>query len=77
MPYETRRDAFEVCSTYYKWMGNGWSGHLLANKEHIYRTQVEVVEKWQRSQAIISRMLASIKLSNATLACERVAERGQ
>lgn len=49
----------------------GDQGRLLADKEHIYCTQIKVVEKWQRSQTIIGRMLASIKLLDATLACER------
>ena len=49
----------------------GGQGRLLADKEHIYCTQIEVVEEWQRSQTIIGRMLASIKLLDATLACER------
>jgi hypothetical protein len=36
--------------------------YLLADEEHIHGAEVEVVKKRQRSQPVVGRMLAGIKL---------------
>lgn len=35
---------------------------LLADKEHIYSAEIEVIIEWKRCEAIVCRMLAGVKL---------------
>jgi hypothetical protein len=38
---------------------------LLADKEHIYGAEIEVIIEWKRREAVVRRMLAGIKLDMA------------
>jgi hypothetical protein len=40
----------------------GHTGYLLADEEHIYRAEIEVVEEGESGKAVVGRMLARIKL---------------
>jgi hypothetical protein len=38
---------------------------LLADKEHIYGAEIEVIIEWKRCEAVVCRVLAGIKLDMA------------
>lgn len=43
----------------------GYIYRLLADKEHIYGAEIEIIIKWKSREAIVCRMLAGIKLDRA------------
>jgi hypothetical protein len=43
-------------------MGSHSNGHLLADEKHIDSAKIKVVEEWESSKAVISRVLAGIEL---------------
>jgi len=40
----------------------GWTGHLLADEEHIDSAQIKVVEEWKGGQTVVGWMLARVEL---------------